>query len=145
MSTGPDEMHALTPAHFLAGRSLLIVPTPSYLDMAQNRLNKYQHVQRMVQHFWNTWSKEYIHQLQQRSKWRNNNENIQIDQLVLIKEDNLPPSKWLMARVVKTISGTDGKVRVVELRTKNSILKRSIHKICILPIQENTSNIITDG
>lgn len=43
---------------------------------------------------------------------------MQIGDLVLIKDENLPPSHWALARVIDTHPGTDGKVRVVSYFTK---------------------------
>lgn len=45
---------------------------------------------------------------------------------------------WPMARVTKLFPGHDGNVRAVEVSTpKNKTHIRAIHKICILPIDEN--------
>jgi hypothetical protein len=57
--------------------------------------------------------------------------------MVLIKEDNLPPFKWLLGRIDQVIPGQDGKVRVVIVNTKSGPLKRPISKICLLPIEDN--------
>ncbi|XP_071572429.1 uncharacterized protein [Temnothorax nylanderi] len=52
------------------------------------------------QHFWRRWSDEYLHSLQERSKWRGN-KGIQLEpnQLVLIKQQNLAPLQWTLGRV----------------------------------------------
>ncbi|GFS88230.1 integrase catalytic domain-containing protein [Trichonephila clavipes] len=55
--------------------------------------------------------------------------------LVLIKDENLPSTKWSTGRITETFPGTDGKVRVVNLRMPNgNILKRTIRNLCILPV-----------
>ncbi|UYV72958.1 hypothetical protein LAZ67_10001273 [Cordylochernes scorpioides] len=51
--------------------------------------------------FWTRWSREYINNLQQRKKWRQVQNNIEVDQIVLIKEDGLPPLQWRLARVIE--------------------------------------------
>ncbi|GFS78438.1 DUF5641 domain-containing protein [Trichonephila clavipes] len=54
--------------------------------------------------------------------------------LVLIKDENLPSTKWSTGRITEIFPGTDGKVRVVNLRMPNgNILKRTIRNLCILP------------
>lgn len=63
--------------------------------------------------------------------------NIEIGQLVLIKEDNCAPSTWPQGIVVNTFQGKDGLVRVVEIKdAKGHITKRPISKIVIMPILE---------
>ncbi|XP_039287383.1 uncharacterized protein LOC120352036 [Nilaparvata lugens] len=58
MSEEPSDLVALTPAHFLIGSVLTDLPEPNLLDISQNRLNQWQHVQQMKQHFWARWSKD---------------------------------------------------------------------------------------
>lgn len=57
--------------------------------------------------------------------------------MVLVKEDNLPPQRWKLGRVAEIYTGSDGNVRVVEVRTKDGLFKRAISKICVLPIKDN--------
>ncbi|XP_049887043.1 uncharacterized protein LOC126381635 isoform X1 [Pectinophora gossypiella] len=81
------------------------------------------------------WHKQYIIQLQSRPKWRNVCNNIKVGSLVIVKEDNVAPLLWPLARVVDVFPGADGKVRALSIKTcKGSIVKTSIHKVCILPI-----------
>ncbi|GFX69207.1 uncharacterized protein TNCV_3563831 [Trichonephila clavipes] len=48
--------------------------------------------------------------------------------MVLIKDDNLPVNKWSLGRITNLVPGTDGKVRVVEIKTNKGNIKRSIGK-----------------
>ncbi|KAJ8914174.1 hypothetical protein NQ315_016253 [Exocentrus adspersus] len=84
--------------------------------------------------FWKRWHKDYLAQLQSKPKWRQEYPNIKENMLVLLKEDGIPCLKWPMARIIKTIAGKDGKVRVVQVQTKNGIYTRSITKLAILLI-----------
>ena len=62
--------------------------------------------------------------------------------LVIIKEDNTPPTKWNLARIIKTNPGKDGVVRVVTLRTANGTnLVRPILKLCRLPVQDDEETV----
>jgi len=76
--------------------------------------------------------------LQNRVKWRITKENIKIDDLVLLQDENLPPLKWKTGRVIDTHAGKDGLVRIVTIRTATGITKRSITKLCKLPITNAT-------
>ena len=132
VTSDPDSFEALTPGHFLIGRPLLSVPEESVLDIKESRLSRWQRVQAMREHFWKAWSSDYLHTLHQRQKWQTVQLPIKINDLVLIKNPLLPPTKWEMARVVETHPGPDGHTRVVTVRTASSTFKRPITKICTL-------------
>ncbi|KOC58844.1 hypothetical protein WH47_01706 [Habropoda laboriosa] len=70
LSDDPTDLSPLTPGHFLIGESLTAFPEPDLGHVKENRLTRYQHLQKMLQHFWHRWQAEYLHQLQQRNKWR---------------------------------------------------------------------------
>ena len=62
--------------------------------------------------------------------------NVEVGDLVLIRDDALPPSKWLLGRVIETFPDEEGLVRKVIVKTATSTLTRSIHKISVLPIEK---------
>ncbi|XP_031339598.1 uncharacterized protein LOC116168083 [Photinus pyralis] len=93
LSNDPSDYIPLTPSHFLIGRPLTAVPELEFMQLPENRLSHFQQVQRLQQHFWARWSLEYVSELQQRVKWRSNYEILKVGDLVVIKEDNLPPCK----------------------------------------------------
>lgn len=72
--------------------------------------------------------------MQARNKWHQPSKQLQIDDLVLIKEDNLPPLQWTRGRVIELHPGQDKIVRVVTVKTKTGSFKRAVTKLCLLPI-----------
>ncbi|XP_050312876.1 uncharacterized protein LOC126747939 [Anthonomus grandis grandis] len=89
------------------------------------RLAKYHLKRIVVQHFWDRWYRECFSELNKRSKWRyQNGPNVKVGDMVLLKEDNLPPLQWLMGRIEQVFPGSDNVVRVVLVKTSkgNSIL-----------------------
>lgn len=113
-----------------------MLPKPDLKHININRMDQYQYLQQIHNDFWKTWSKEYIYQLQSRAKWHTEHTNVKIGQVALIAEDNLPPSKWAMGRIVNLLPNKDGLVRVVEIKIRNTIVTRAIHKLAILPIEK---------
>ncbi|XP_052750251.1 uncharacterized protein LOC113514398 [Galleria mellonella] len=108
-----NDLQPLTPGHFLIGEPPIVVPERSYLNDNINRLSRWQLVQRMVQHFWDRWAREYLSRLQQRPKWTKRHDNdVKIGDLVIVKEENLPPGKWSLARIINVHPGDDGLIRV---------------------------------
>ncbi|KAH9634028.1 hypothetical protein HF086_006875 [Spodoptera exigua] len=94
----------------------------------------------MNKQLWKRWSSEYLQQLQARSKWRKPNRNFKIGDVVLIKEENLPPGKWALGRIQDVHPGKDNYVRVVSLKTKgDNIIKRPVNKLVLLPTNEDTA------
>lgn len=135
-TSDPSDDSALTPGHFLVGDALLAPPLVDSQLSHINSLTRWQLVQRLRLDFWKRWQREYISRLQQRPKWATVSTNIREDDLVLIMEDNLPPTRWLLGRVVELHKGSDDLVRVVSIRCRNTILKRPIVKLALLPIPQ---------
>ncbi|GFS75526.1 uncharacterized protein TNCV_1641141 [Trichonephila clavipes] len=135
LSSDVDDLEVLTPAHFLIGRPITAIVEPSLLQCESNRLNVWQRITKSVQTIWKRWSLSYLNSLQQRKKWIVNKENLKLGDMVLIREENLPPCKWLLGRVVKIYMGKNKKVRVVDIKTGKGIYKRSINRLSILPIE----------
>lgn len=136
VSASEEDLEVLTPAHFLIGRSLNSIIEPDLTNILENRLKKWQRLTKIVQLIWKKWHRSYLSNLQQRGKWRIEKDNVKIGDLVLIVEDNLPPLKWSMGRITNVYYGNDNKIRVVQLKTEIGTCKRSISKICVLPMPE---------
>lgn len=131
----PDDNTALTPGHFLIGEPMELVPEPNLTSIPVNRLDRWKLMKQMTQHFWYRWHKEYLLTLQERPKWQQSQSNVEVGRLVVVKDERLPPAKWMLARIIETHPGRDGRIRVVTLRCNNGTTKRSIHKICVLPVE----------
>ncbi|XP_063378248.1 uncharacterized protein LOC134665279 isoform X1 [Cydia fagiglandana] len=127
----PNDLSALTPAHFLIGRPLTAPPCRD-LTAETGRLPRYETLEKMRQHFWQRWSKQYISELQTRTKWQTHGQDIVQNSLVLVKEDNLPPLKWRLGRVVALFTGHDGVSRVADVKTASGTIRRAFTKLCPL-------------
>lgn len=133
VSDDPNDIEVLTPSHFLIGRSAVSIPEPSYAEEKIGRLNRWQHVQLMKEHFWKRWSSEYLHYLQSRPKWHSETAKIEIGDVVVLKDENAPLHQWRMGRIVTTHPGHDGIVRVVTVRADTKEFRRAVSKVCFLP------------
>ncbi|XP_071051383.1 uncharacterized protein [Onthophagus taurus] len=137
LSSDPTDLEPLTPGHFLIGQPLQAIPQENVVDVPTNRLNNFKQQQQLLQRFWRVWNHEYLHTLQQRSKWTRNNHDVQIGTMVLLKEQNIPPLQWRLGRIEELYPGQDHIVRVVLVRTRNGMVKRAVAKVCPLPIDED--------
>lgn len=143
LSDDPSDLSAVTPAHFLIGRSLKAIPSPSVLNQNPLSLRHWERVIQLHQRFWKIWSCHYLNSLQIKSKWNTSEPNVNVGDLVLVKENNLPPLLWKLARVSKTYPDVNGKVRTVEIKTKQGTFLRTIRKLAPLPVSEVSSE--TEG
>ncbi|CAK1588212.1 unnamed protein product [Parnassius mnemosyne] len=137
LSTDPSDLTFLSPAHFLIGRSLMSVPYPSLEDANINRIQRFQRIEKLRQHFWRRYSQEYIFQLQQKTKWHASSGELKIGDLVLVRDQNAPPLLWLLGRITKLSRGSDGVSRVAEIRTKKGLIVRSFNNLCPLPLNQS--------
>ncbi|XP_018347285.1 PREDICTED: uncharacterized protein LOC108751546 [Trachymyrmex septentrionalis] len=129
-----ESLDVLTPAHFLIGGPLTALPMPPLLDTATNRLSRWQAIQQMLERFWRLWSQDYVKSCQHRSKWLVPTAPIQVGQIVLLRNPNLPPTKWDLGRIIHCHPGPDGLVRVVTVKTSSSELTRPITQLALLPV-----------
>uniref|UniRef100_A0A2H1WRL5 SFRICE_037025 n=1 Tax=Spodoptera frugiperda TaxID=7108 RepID=A0A2H1WRL5_SPOFR len=91
--------------------------------------------QSLKTHFWNRYYKEYVSELQIRNKWRTDKGQPQPGDMVLIKDDRLPPNRWLLGRVTTVYPGTDGVNRVADVATTSGTLRRAWNRLCPLPVK----------
>ncbi|XP_062539155.1 uncharacterized protein LOC134207453 [Armigeres subalbatus] len=136
-SDDPLDYRALSPGHFLVGRELTAISEPLYDDLKENRLSRYQLIQKRKQDFNRRWCNEYLTELQQRSKWNKEASIIRKGMLVVLKQDNTPPQQWKLGRIVDTHPGRDNITRVVTVRTSSGDYRRPTTQIAVLPISDN--------
>lgn len=135
ISSDPNDLSPLTPAHFLIGRPLTTFPEPSTVNINPASLKRYHILRYIQQYFWDRWRNEYLKTLQQRTKWTIVQPNLKPNDLVLIKENSTPPLKWPMGRIIDTNPGDDSHVRVVLVKTGEGTFKRAVTNLCKLPIE----------
>ena len=47
-------------------------------------------MQHIANKFWSRWRKEYLQSLQERQKWTSRRRNFRVDDIVLLKQSNIP-------------------------------------------------------
>nr|CAH7767395.1 unnamed protein product [Callosobruchus chinensis] len=135
LSTNPNDLLPLTPAHFLLGRNVNQLPDPDLTHIKPSKLSHFQKIQSIKQQFWKRWNLEYVSELQLRKKWTvHDDRKLEPGILVLIKQDGLPPMKWKLGRVISVSSDGEGVSRVARLKTDTGETQRAFSKLCPLPI-----------
>lgn len=137
LSEDPNDFTVLTPGHFLIGEPLNAPVEPDVSEITFNRLNQYEKRIKLQQMFWKSWSRNYLNTLQQRNKWKIEKHELKPNELVLIVEDNIPSTKWIVGKVVRTSMGNDDRIRMVDiLQPDERVVRRSVQRVCPLPIEE---------
>ncbi|XP_043475035.1 uncharacterized protein LOC122506784 [Leptopilina heterotoma] len=136
LSSDPNDLLPLTPGHFSIGNSLTSLPQHDLRNILTNRHSCWELAQQMRQHFWSRWHKEYINELLSRSKWQSQTDqtNIKLGTMVMVKDDDLPPMKWKLARIIELHPGDDGIVRTVTIKSASGVYKRALRNLYPLPI-----------
>lgn len=119
LSNYPNDPSHLTPRHFLICARLTSLPEPDFTNITIitiKSLSRWQGLQRFSQQLWNGRSADYLNSLQQPSKWRSKQPDLQRGFLVLLHDDNLPPVCWKLAVISETLPGPDGHVRVATVK-----------------------------
>ncbi|XP_011859715.1 PREDICTED: uncharacterized protein LOC105557156 [Vollenhovia emeryi] len=115
LSSDPNDLNYLSPGHFLR-------------------------LEQIRQHFWKRWSLEYLSQLQRRAKRHTTRgEQLKVGQLVLCREDGLPPLRWMLGRVQEVCPGDDNIIRTAIVKTARGVFKRPAVKLSVLPIESSTN------
>lgn len=132
ISDDPADLEPLTPNHILQLRRGPSLPPGEFVKQDLYCRRRWRQVQYLADVFWKRWTREYLPTLQLRGKWLQNQDNLRVNSVVLVVDDSLPRSCWLLGRVIRTMPGSDGLVRTVEIKTKTDMLVRPAHKVCLL-------------
>ena len=73
-------------------------------------------------------------ELQKRTKWQISHPNVEVNDLVVIRDENLPPNSWRLGRISQLYPGRVNLVRVVDLQTERGVITRPISKLIRLPM-----------
>ncbi|XP_038061252.1 uncharacterized protein LOC119731982 [Patiria miniata] len=143
LSDDPQDASPLTPNHLLLLRSGQTLP-PGHFDAKDLYKRRWRQVQYLADVFWTRWLKEYLPSLQHRQKWLHPQRNLQVGDLVLIRHESTPRSKWPLGLIVATHPGKDGYVRSVRVKTQAGVYVRPTDKICLLEAELTPPTATTD-
>jgi hypothetical protein len=136
VSSDPTDFEALTPGHFLLQEPMYMLPEE--FEHGQGGLGKrWSLLQQILGTFWRRWQSDYLITLQRRGKWTTKGGNIKEGDLVILKDPSRSPCRWRLGRISHCFPGTDDLVRVVEVKTKQGVYRRSIKDLCPLPMNDS--------
>ncbi|XP_069110180.1 uncharacterized protein [Argopecten irradians] len=92
----------------------------SNLSLKEMYTSQWKQVQILSDIFWKQWRSRYLDTLQPRRKWKTEQPDPQINDLVLIKDANVARGNWPVGVITKLFPSKDKKVRKCEVRVVNS-------------------------
>ena len=129
----------LTPNQILTMKSKLVLPPPGVFQQADVYCRKrWRIAQHLANCFWSRWRKEYLQLLQPRQKWIGEKRNLQVNDVVLMKEEGVVRGHWPMGRVAEVHPSKDGLVRSVSLQVNGTIVKRPVNKTVLLVASDDS-------
>lgn len=133
ISCDADNIVILTPSMLLNQK---IDGDPSVcfdLDLRDMYRKQWKQVQVLSDLFWKQWRDGYLQTLQVRRKWQESVRNLEENDVVFLRDKNVPRGEWKVGVVVKAIkSENDGKVRKIEVR----VMKDGSPNVYLRPITE---------
>ncbi|XP_058457587.1 uncharacterized protein LOC131434654 [Malaya genurostris] len=137
-----ESPYALTPNHFLLASSSGLKPLIPFDDGPAALKRNWKASQIYANAFWKRWVKEYLPTIRRRSKWHQHVKPIQIGDVVVIADPELPRNCWPIGRVVAVNkSDKDGQVRSAVVKTNERYYERPATKIAVLDVGVNESKL----
>nr|XP_054595337.1 uncharacterized protein LOC129162918 [Nothobranchius furzeri] len=112
-------------------------------------------VQYLTEQFWHRWRKEYLANIALRQQWHAPRRNVEVGDIVILKEEDVPRNEWKLTRVVEAHEDDDGLVRKVTIQTGDrklgkrgerlvqpSVIQRPIQKLVVLVENEKNMSFI---
>jgi len=121
----------LTPNHFLYGNLGGAIST----ERIDSPVKRWHTVHSLVNQFWSLFLKEYIPELRKARKWPSIVPNIEVGDVVLEIDQNIPRGMWKLAIVTEIHCSKDNLVRKCTIKTQNGSYTRPITNLCPLEIK----------
>ena len=116
-----DGVSPLTAGHFQIGRPLKSIPTTTIEDQPLPLHRRWKLAELLQQQIWRSWRAAYLQSMNIFSKWRQSHPNLKEGDVVILRDETLVRRSWPLGLIVKTYPGSDGRVRVVEVRCRTTI------------------------
>ena len=131
----------ISPSMLLTLRTPADVSSPPQLftdrDVMAYGQRRWRRVQFLADEFWKLWRSHYLQELTVRGKWTREKPSLRKDDVVVVREKNVPRNEWRMARVRDVMNSRDGlarrvKVELLNAQGKLKISERAIHDLVLL-------------
>ncbi|XP_055632506.1 uncharacterized protein LOC129772981 [Toxorhynchites rutilus septentrionalis] len=136
-----DESPVLTPNYFLIGSSNGLRSWVPFDDNPSSLKQNWRLSQEIANAFWKSWLRDYLPELTRRTKWFTETKPLEVNDIVVISDNNLPRNCWPKGRIISTKVAADGQVRQATVQTSTGIYERPAVKLAVIDVRvgSNTS------
>ncbi|XP_059825153.1 uncharacterized protein LOC132393775 [Hypanus sabinus] len=135
VSSDPENPFIPSPSMLLTQKAGAPPPPGDFSDK-DLYTKQWRQVQALANQFWPRWRQKYLPLLQQRQKWTEPRRNLQVGDLVLLRDKQATRNSWLTARITATFPSEDEHVRKIELKTTDQgdvkIYQRPVTEVILL-------------
>ncbi|XP_059802718.1 uncharacterized protein LOC132379125 [Hypanus sabinus] len=135
VSSDPENPFILSPSMLLMQKAGALPPPGDFSDK-DLYTKQWRQVQALANWFRSRWRQEYLPLLQHRQKWTEPCRNLQVGDLVLLRDKQIARNCWPMAKITATFPSRDGHVRKVELKITDQgdvkIYQRPVTEVILL-------------
>nr|XP_021334729.1 uncharacterized protein LOC101884915 [Danio rerio] len=132
-SSDISDVDPITPNCFLIGRRDASLPQVVYQDSGVISRRRWRHSQLLADHFWRHFIKYYLPNLQVRQKWKAEKENLQVGEVVMIVDPQLPRALWPVGKIEQVHPGADDRVRSATVQVGRKTYTRPVARLVKLP------------
>ena len=145
VSADPSDLGAITPNHFQLGNQATAIPSIVGVDDFDHR-KRYARAQSYANTIWSRWIKEYVPELNRRSKWqRPAEQHLKTGDLDWVVEETNPRGYYPTARITELRYGSDSGARSAVVRTSTgSLVRPLVQLVPILPTSSSGPEDVTD-
>lgn len=93
VSSDPDAPAVLTPSMLLTQKADILSAPEGDFDVKDLSIKHWKQVQSLADAFWRRWRQEYVTTLQPRKKWHTDRRNLQVGDVVLLKDSQAKRSE----------------------------------------------------
>ncbi|XP_064464732.1 uncharacterized protein LOC135376084 [Ornithodoros turicata] len=134
----PHEILPLTPAEFITGRRLTIVPPQMTTEETEPICRTWQKRATLLQAAWRRWQRHYLMELRSANQWKRNRGKTMSPGDVVISEERKPRMFWPLVRIQSGHKRQDGTVRSYTVRKSTGhVTRRASRSLYPLEIQQH--------
>ena len=100
--------------------------------------------QHLVDVFWKQGTREYLQQLQQRSKWTTKQPCLKPGDIVMLADGDSPRGEWPMARVTEAEQIRNKLVRTVTVKARSKTMTRAVNRLCPLKLHSTDERVMPE-
>ena len=90
----------LSPINLMTMKSKVVSPPPGkFLNPDVYSKRHWRHIQHIANKFWSPWRRD-LQSLEERQKWTSRRRNFRVDDIVLLKQSDVPQNQWSVGRVI---------------------------------------------